>query len=109
MGGASDTDESLPALVASSSDEADSDEEASSTRAPRRGAGGGDGAGEDESGYGIGQSALVGSSPPLYVQAPQQQLQQQQMQMLPETFPVPAECFRVLASDSVCILTKCSL
>jgi len=34
MGG-SDTDESLPELVASSSDEADSDEEASSTRAPR--------------------------------------------------------------------------
>jgi hypothetical protein len=69
----------------------------------RGGAGGGDGTGEEESGYGIGQSALVGSSPPPNVQAPQQQLQQQQMQMLPETFPVPAECFRVLASDSALV------
>jgi len=34
---------------------------------------------------------------------------QQQMQMLPETFAVPAECFRVLASDSAHIVAKCSL
>jgi hypothetical protein len=51
----------------------------------------------------------VGSSAPPYAQAPQQQLQQQQMQMLPETFAVPADCFRVLASDSAQTLAKCSL